>query len=102
MASKAYGRAISMEGQNTRQVRVGRLTTVADIRVEVGKLYKSARRNAGRSIDAATALRLAQILNISRACLMDHELTVRVKAALQKLEADAKPTATPGSLRVVK
>jgi hypothetical protein len=69
-----------------RHVRVGPLEQIADIKREAGRLYKAARQKAGNDIDPATAYRLAQVLNIVKGCIVDHEAVARLQAGLAALE----------------
>lgn len=47
----------------TQAVRVGRLDTLEDLRREMGRLYRAARRTAGAEPDAAVASKLAYLLS---------------------------------------
>lgn len=49
------------------EIRVGKLDTIENVRAEMAKLYRAARRASGINPDAATAAKLAYLLNhISR------------------------------------
>jgi hypothetical protein len=77
-----------------RRGRVGPLEQIADIKREAGRLYKAARQKAGSDIDPATAYRLAQVLNVVKGCIVDHESVARLQAglaALEELRGSAKP-----------
>lgn len=61
-------------------VRVGKLDTLEGVRRELGKLYRAARRTAGPGPDAATAAKLAYLLQAIGRALDGSELERRVQA----------------------
>lgn len=69
-----------------KPVRVGKLDTLADLRKELGRLYRVARQKEGRDVDAATAWKLAQVLNAIGRLLVDGELEKRIFDLEQRLQ----------------
>ena len=69
------------------KVRIGRLTSVGMVGVEIGRLYRLARRG---EIDALEAFRLAQVLLGLKACLESSEFERRV-AELEVAVAQREP-----------
>jgi len=69
-----------------QRVRVGNIGDMPGLMVELGKLYKSARRLAGPNVDPSTALTLAKILVLQRGLIETSDLAVQLKAALAQFE----------------
>jgi hypothetical protein len=67
-------------------VRVGPLDTAANIRRELARLYRAARRASGPSPDASSAGRLAFILGMIQRSIEADELTRRVEAVEAELK----------------
>jgi len=63
-----------------RDIRIGRLDTIEGVRKELGRLYTSARRNAGRDVDAGTAAKLGYLLHSIAKTLEIAELEKRIAA----------------------
>jgi hypothetical protein len=59
-------------------VRVGRLDTLSDVRRELARLYRAARRAAGANPDAAVAGKLAYILQAVSRTIEGSEMEKRV------------------------
>lgn len=59
-------------------VRVGRLDTLEDVRRELGRLYRAARRASGAEPDAATAAKLAYLLQAVGRTIEGSDLEKRV------------------------
>lgn len=66
-------------------VRVGRLDTMADIRREMSRLYRAARRTSGSEPDAQTAAKLAYILQRIGTNIEMSEFEARIAALESKL-----------------
>jgi hypothetical protein len=62
---------------NKRQIRVGPLQTVGNIKTELGRVYRAARKG---TIDVTDASKLAQILNILRYCIEASDIEERLMA----------------------
>lgn len=60
-----------------QSVRVGPLQTVGNIKTELGRVYRAARKG---NIDITDASKLAQILNILRACIESSDIERRIAA----------------------
>jgi hypothetical protein len=60
------------------EVRVGKLNSLEDIRNELARLYRAARKAAGPLPDAATAAKLAYLLNTIGRSLEGAELEKRI------------------------
>jgi len=60
------------------EVRIGRLDTIKEIRNELARLYRSARKAAGTKPDAATASKLAYLLNHIAKSIEGTELEKRI------------------------
>ena len=69
------------------KVRIGRLTSVGRVGIEIGRLYRLARRG---EIDTLEAFRLAQVLLGLKACLESSEFERRV-AELEVAIAHKEP-----------
>ncbi|MDA8259212.1 MAG: hypothetical protein M0Z99_26830 [Betaproteobacteria bacterium] len=59
-------------------IRVGKLDTLEDVRRELGRLYRAARRASGAEPDAATAAKLAYLLQAVGRTIEGGELERRV------------------------
>jgi hypothetical protein len=59
---KAVDETLPPEAESKSSVWVGKLETHADIRTELARLYRTARRTAGPDVDAFTASKLAYLL----------------------------------------
>ena len=57
------------------KVRIGRLTSVGMVGIEIGRLYRLARRG---EIETIEAYRLAQVLQVLKACLETTEIEQRL------------------------
>lgn len=64
----------------TPLVKVGKLNTIGAVRTEMARLYRSARKAAGPSPDAATASKLAYLLNHIAKSIEGTELEKRIEA----------------------
>jgi hypothetical protein len=73
--------------ERTRKIRIGRLTTVAQVAAELGRLYRHARWG---EIPVADASRLATILGAVRRCLEASDLERRIA----EMEAAIEPIKT--------
>jgi hypothetical protein len=73
-------------GKNGSVVRVGKLNTLGDVRRELGRLYRAARRTSGPELDAVTASKLAYLLNSVGRSLEAYELEKRIAALEACLE----------------
>jgi hypothetical protein len=71
-----------------RKVRIGRLTTVMEISVELGRIYRAARRN---DIESSYANRLANILVAMRQTMETAQLEKRLDDIEAKI-AGKEPT----------
>ena len=69
------------------KVRIGRLTSVGRVGIEIGRLYRLARRG---EIETLEAFRLAQVLLGLKACLESSEFERRV-AELEAAVAQREP-----------
>ncbi len=69
------------------KVRIGRLTSVGRVGIEIGRLYRLARRG---EIDTLEAFRLAQVLLGLKSCLESSEFERRV-AELETAIAQREP-----------
>jgi hypothetical protein len=78
-----------------RKVRIGRLTTIMEVSVELGKIYRAARRD---DIESTYANRLANILVAMRQTMEAALLEKRLDAIEEKI-ANREPT--PFKPRVV-
>ena len=58
-----------------RGPRIGRLTCVGMVGIEIGRLYRLARR---KEIETIEAYRLAQVLQVLKACLETTEIEQRL------------------------
>ena len=61
--------------QDKTKVRIGRLTSVGMVGIEIGRLYRLARR---KEIETIEAYRLAQVLQVLKACLETTEIEQRL------------------------
>ena len=61
--------------EQKRGPRIGRLTSVSMVGVEIGRLYRLARR---KEIETIEAYRLAQVLQVLKACLETTEIEQRL------------------------
>lgn len=85
-----------------RKVRIGRLTSVGRVAIELGRLYRQARRGDVTTQDAA---RLATILAAMRQCLEASELERRIdemEAALTNNPTKVVPLLTAQPMKVIK
>lgn len=78
------GGSPSSEGQ---AARVGKLDTLAGVRNEMARLYRVARKNAGKAVDAPTAAKLAYLLNCIGRSLEATELEKRIAAIEEHLRS---------------
>jgi hypothetical protein len=80
-------------------LRIGRLTTLREISIECGRLY---RRAAKGMISSADASRQASILSVMRTCLESSNTEAKLselEEALVKLQTTATPSVVPFSRR---
>jgi Mn-dependent DtxR family transcriptional regulator len=61
--------------QDKAKVRIGRLTSVGMVGVEIGRLYRLARRG---DIESIEAYRLASVLSVMAKCLETSEFERRI------------------------
>jgi len=61
-------------------VKVGKLDTIEAVRNEMARLYRSARKASGPEPDAATASKLAYLLNHIAKSIESAELEKRIEA----------------------
>jgi hypothetical protein len=67
------------------EIRVGKLNTLEDVRNELARLYRAARKAAGPLPDAATAARLGYLLSTIGRSLEGVELEKRIEELEKKL-----------------
>jgi hypothetical protein len=60
------------------EIRVGKLDTIEAVRNEMAKLYRAARKSSGTELDAATAAKLAYLLNHIAKSIEGAELEKRI------------------------
>ena len=77
--------------QDKSKVRIGRLTSVGMVGIEIGRLYRLARR---KEIETIEAYRLAQVLQVLKACLETTEIEQRL-AEIERAIIAERPT-SPG------
>lgn len=65
--------------------RVGKLDTLEDVRKELGRLYRAARRKSGPEPDAAIAAKLAYLLQAVGRTIEGSEMEKRVSNLEKKL-----------------
>jgi hypothetical protein len=66
-------------------IRVGKLDSISDIRTELARLYRTARRTAGAEVEAATATKLAFLLQCISRSLEGAEMETRISMLEKKL-----------------
>jgi len=66
-------------------LRVGKLDTLADVRSELGKLYRQARINIGDGVLPADASKLAHILSRVSELIKDSDLEARIAVIEEQL-----------------
>ncbi len=66
-------------------VRVGRLDSVDGVMVELGRVYRQVRRNAGPDIDPAVGSKLTYILTALARTIETSQLEQRVQALEERL-----------------
>lgn len=67
------------------ETRVGKLDSIRDVRAELGRLYRTARRNCGEDISPTDASKLAHILSTIGRQLEASELEDRIAALEERL-----------------
>lgn len=72
----------------TSPPRVSRLDSLAHIRAELGRVYRTARRNEGHRLDSKAGLRLAMMLAQIRTAVEVEELEARLTALERRTESD--------------
>lgn len=60
------------------KVKIGHLTTIKDIRIELAKLYRDARQSIGTDITPSSASKLAYLLGCLSKTIHDENLEQRV------------------------
>jgi len=65
-----------------QKLRVGRLNTIGNVRHELGRVYRAARREEMDSLDAS---RLAAILKVVIECIRAHDFEDRLGALEEKV-----------------
>lgn len=76
-------------------IRIGRLTSVARVGAEIGRVYRAARLGKIRTDEG---VRLVTMLNGLKSCLESAEFESRLQMIEKALERDSEPA----SLRIVK
>jgi len=66
-----------------QKIRVGRLNSIGNVRHELGRVYRAARREELDSLDAS---RLAAILKIIADCIRAHDFEERLEALEVKID----------------
>lgn len=67
-----------------KEIKVGKLNTLEDIRNEMARLYRSARKTSGVQVDANTAAKLAYLLNHIAKSIEGAELEQRISELEKK------------------
>lgn len=80
-----------MKGNNLktaapRAVRVGALSTLAEVRAELGRLYRAARQSVGDKIDPRSAAQLASVLQMIGRSIEASEIEARLRALEKHIE----------------
>jgi hypothetical protein len=81
--------------QAKSKVRIGRLTSVGRVGIEIARLYRCARRG---EIETIEAYRLASVLSVLKSCLEASE----VERRLEELEAAVSAREQPFRPRIVR
>ena len=79
--------------EQPRQIRIGRLTSVGRVGIEMGRIYRAARHG---KISSTEGVRLCQMLTGLKGCLEVADVEARLEAIEQALTRTSKP-----GLRVV-
>ncbi len=69
-----------------RSVRVGPLNSISDVRDELARLYRAARKHAGDDLDAGVATKLAYLLQCIGRSLEGSELEKRIQELERQIE----------------
>jgi hypothetical protein len=70
-----------------KKVVVGALNSISDVRDELARLYRSARKHAGNELDASVATKLAYLLQCIGRSLEGSELEKRIHELERRLES---------------
>ena len=82
-----------MTDKGEKEIRIGRLTSVGRVGIELGRIYRAARHG---KISSTEAMRLSQVLTALKGCLETADVETRLEAIEQALTKTTKP-----GLRVV-
>jgi hypothetical protein len=71
---------------SAKSIRVGPLTSIPDVRDELARLYRAARKHAGNDLDAGVATKLAYLLQCIGRSLEGSELEKRIQELERQIE----------------
>jgi hypothetical protein len=86
-----------MEGKKEKEIRIGRLTSVGRVGVEIGRVYRAARHGKIRTDEGA---RLVQMLIGLKSCLESADFEQRMATLEKAVEKAIEPA--PSHLKLVK